>query len=245
MSGRQSGYDRHITIFSPEGRLHQVEYAFRAVKGANTTSIGLRGDDSVVVVTQRKTPDKLMDGNFVTHLYNITPGIGCVMTGMSADARALPFRAREIAAKFKNKNGYEIPVQYLSLKVANIGQVYTQHAYMRPYGVNAIFVAVDEEKGPALYQVDPAGHFLGYKATAAGAKDQEATNALEKIVKKKMALPESETIQQAIGCLQAVMGMDFKAADIEVGVVSKTRPKFARLADVEVETHLTAIAEKD
>lgn len=243
---RQSGYDRHITIFSPEGRLHQVEYAFQAVKKANNmTSLSLRGDDCVVAVTQKKVPDKLMDKEFVTHLYNITPSIGCLMTGMSPDGRALVFKAREIAAKFKDKNGYEVPVHYLALKVANIGQVYSQHAYMRPYGVSAMFMSVDDEKGPSLFQIDPAGNYFGYKACAAGTKDQEAMNALEKIVKKKMALPESETIQQAIGCLQSVLGMDFKAGDIEVGVVSKSKIGFYRLTEAEIDSHLTAIAEKD
>jgi len=242
---RSAGYDRQITVFSPEGKLHQVQYAFKAVKTANTTSVALRGDDSCVVVTQKKVPDKLMDKSYTTHLYNITPYIGCVMTGMSGDARALVYRAREIAAKFKDANGYEIPVQFLSMKCANIGQVYTQHAYMRPYGVIAMFVSIDEEKGPQLFQVDPAGVFLGYKGCAAGAKDQEATNALEKIVKKKMALPEAETIQQAIACLQSVMGMDFKSSDIEVGIVSKSRPGFTRLTEAEIDNHLTTIAEKD
>lgn len=242
---RQSGYDRHITIFSPEGRLHQVEYAFKAVSGASITSVALRGDDSVVVVTQKKVPDKLMDKDFTTHLYNITPFIGCVMTGMSADARALVFRAREIASKFKDENAFEIPVSFLALKVANIGQVYTQHAYMRPYGVNAIFISIDDEKGPSLFQVDPAGHYLGYKAAAAGAKEAEAINALEKIVKKKTSLPETETIQQAILCLQTVMGMDFKATDIEVGLVSKANLQFTRLNEADIDAHLTAIVEKD
>eukprot|EP00401_Gymnodinium_catenatum_P030230 CAMPEP_0117489468 /NCGR_PEP_ID=MMETSP0784-20121206/17050_1 /TAXON_ID=39447 /ORGANISM="" /LENGTH=244 /DNA_ID=CAMNT_0005284195 /DNA_START=87 /DNA_END=821 /DNA_ORIENTATION=+ len=242
---RSAGYDRHITIFSPEGRLHQVQYAFKAVKSSNTTTVALRGDDSVVMVTQKKVPDKLMDKDFVTNLYNITPNIGCVITGMPADGRALVFRAREIAAKFKDKNGYEIPVKHLTLKVANIGQVYTQHAYMRPYGVIAMFMSMDEEKGPSLFHVDPAGFFLGYKAVAAGAKDQEATNALEKIVKKKMALPEAETIQQAVLTLQTVMGLDFKPTDIEVGVVSKTHTAFRRLTEAEIDNHLTAIAEKD
>merc|ERR1711957_964915 len=105
--------------------------------------------------------------------------------------------------------------------------------------------SIDDEAGPSLYQVDPAGMYLGYKACAAGTKDQEAINALEKVVKKKLDLTEAETIQQAIACLQSVMGMDFKAGDIEVGVVSKARPFFARLTDNEVDTHLTAIAEKD
>lgn len=242
---RQTGYDRHITIFSPEGKLHQVTYAFKAAKGENTTSLGLRGDDSVVLVTQKKVPDKLMDKDFSTRLYNISPSIGCVMTGMPADGRALVFRAREIASKFKDKNGYEIPVHHLSLKVANLNQVYTQHAYMRPYGVIATFCSIDEEKGPSLFQVDPAGFYLGYKAVSAGTKEQEATNVLEKIVKKKAALPEAETIQQACGALQAVMGMDFKSSDIEVGIVSKSRNGFARLTEAEIEHHLTALAEKD
>jgi len=110
----------------------------------------------------------------------------------------------------------------------------------------SMFCSIDEEKGAQLFQVDPAGVFLGYKACAAGAKDQEATNALEKIVKKKdLKLTETETIQQCIGCLQSVMGMDFKSDDIEVGVVSKSREKFTRLTGAEIDNHLTIIAEKD
>jgi 20S proteasome subunit alpha 1 len=245
MAGRSSGYDSHITVFSPEGRLYQVEYSFAAVKSCGFTTVALRGDDAVVCVTQKKLPDKLMDKNFTTHLYNISPNIGCVMTGMHADARALVYRAREIASKFKDKNGYEIPVHYLSLKVANIAQVYTQHAYMRPFGVNSIFLSIDDEKGPSLFQCDPAGYYAGYKGCAAGAKETEAQNALEKIVKKKQALPESETIQQAILCLQTVMGQDFKEGDIEVGLVSKKRAGFVRLSEEEIRNNLDAIAEKD
>jgi len=242
---RASGYDRHITIFSPEGRLYQIEYAFKAVQGCGFTTVALRGEDSVVTVTQRKVPDKLMDKTYGSHLYNITPNIGAAVTGMSPDARALVYKAREIASKFKDKNGYEIPVHYLSLKVANIGQVYTQQASMRPYGVTIMFMAIDDEKGPQLFQVDPSGHYIGFKAAAAGAKEQEANNALEKVVKKKGDMKEAECIQQPIGCLQAVMGMDFKPADIEVGLVCKSRTGFVRLSEAEIDNHLTAIAEKD
>merc|ERR550514_1165544 len=126
------------------------------------------------MVTQKKLPDKMMDRDFTTHLYSVSKNIGCLTTGMSADARALIYRAREIASKFQDKNGYEIPVHYLSLKVANIGQVYTQMAYMRPYGVACMFCSVDDEKGPTLFKIDPSGNYFGYKAAAAGTKDQEA-----------------------------------------------------------------------
>merc|ERR1712226_660397 len=100
-------------------------------------------------------------------------------------------------------------------------------------------------RGPPFFQLDPAGYYAGYKACAAGAKENEAQNALEKVVKKKQALPESETIQQAILVLQTVMGMDFKETDIEVGLVSKSRPGFVRLSAEEIRNHLDAVAEKD
>jgi len=178
-----AGYDRHITIFSPEGRLHQVEYAFKAVRSGGETSIGVRGASCAVVCTQKKVPDKLLDPTSVTHLFKITEKLGVCVTGMIADARSLVTRARYEAAEFNYKNGYDIPVDYMAKRVADVAQVYTQHAFMRALGVATIFIGIDEEKGPQLFRSDPAGHYLGFKACAAGAKEQEANNFLEKKVK--------------------------------------------------------------
>eukprot|EP00899_Mesostigma_viride_P027963 jgi/Mesvir1/8351/Mv12610-RA.1 len=224
--GSGSGYDRHITIFSPEGRLYQVEYAFKAVKAAGLTSIGVRGKDSVCVVTQKKVPDKLIDPTSVTHLFAITKYIGMLVTGMIADAKSTVSKARSEAAEFRHKFGYEIPPEHLAKRLADISQVYTQHAYMRPLGVTAIVIGMDEEMGPQLYKADPAGYYVGYKATCSGAKEQEATNFLEKKMKNDPQLTYAQTVQAAIAALQSVLSEDFKASEIEVGVVSADDPTF-------------------
>eukprot|EP00270_Netrium_digitus_P008739 TRINITY_DN2626_c0_g1_i1.p1 TRINITY_DN2626_c0_g1~~TRINITY_DN2626_c0_g1_i1.p1 ORF type:complete len:248 (-),score=67.11 TRINITY_DN2626_c0_g1_i1:179-922(-) len=244
--GSGAGYDRHITIFSPEGRLYQVEYAFKAVKTGGVTSIGVRGKDSVCVVTQKKVPDKLQDPASVTHLFRITKFIGMLATGLTADARSLVVKARNEAAEFRFKFGYEIPVDYLARRLADMAQVYTQQAYMRPLGVSTILLGIDEELGPQLLKIDPAGWFVGYKAASAGAKEQEATNFLEKKLKGSPSHSYDETVQLAISALQSVLSEDFKATEIEVGVVrSEGNRNFQVLTTEEIEQHLTAISERD
>ena len=121
------------------------EYAFKAITAANITSIGVRGKNCAVVLSQKKVPvrnlssldlggvltlhgiqDKLIDPTSVSHIFRLSPSVGCVMTGSIADARASVNRARGEAAEFKYKNGYEMPCDVLAKRLANINQVYTQ-----------------------------------------------------------------------------------------------------------------------
>jgi 20S proteasome subunit alpha 1 len=107
-------------------------------------------------------------------------------------------RARYEAAEYRYKFGYEIPVTMLAKRIANINQVYTQQAAMRPLGISMILIGMDRELGPQLLKCDPAGYMIGYKATAAGVKSQEAMNFLEKKVKDHPPLDLNETIEVSL-----------------------------------------------
>lgn len=163
------------------------------------------------------------------------------MTGMDPDGRSQVLRARHEAAEFKYKFGYPITPDLLAKRMANINQVYTQKAFMRPLGVSMILVGWDDERGPQLYKTDPAGYFAGYRATAAGAKHQEAFNYLEKRMKEE----SEDTVELAVGTLESVLAANFKAQDLEIAVAERETGRFRILSVEEIDQELTRIAEKD
>jgi len=243
--GSSAGYDRHITIFSPEGRLYQVEYAFKAIKHTGDTCVAVRGEDSVVVVTQHKVPDKQLDGSSVSSLYKISDKIGCAIIGSQGDSRYQCQKARQECHEFRHKFAYDVPVSYLARRMGDIAQIYTQHAYMRPIGAATVFVGIDEEVGPQLFTADPSGVAMGYKAVSVGAKEQEAMNMIEKRLKTSGTLDTQATINLAISALQSTLAMDFKPTDIEVGIVTTADPSFRKLSEDDIDAALIAIAERD
>eukprot|EP00520_Triparma_pacifica_P007111 CAMPEP_0118669308 /NCGR_PEP_ID=MMETSP0785-20121206/20824_1 /TAXON_ID=91992 /ORGANISM="Bolidomonas pacifica, Strain CCMP 1866" /LENGTH=245 /DNA_ID=CAMNT_0006563967 /DNA_START=30 /DNA_END=767 /DNA_ORIENTATION=+ len=242
---RDSNYDHHISIFSPNGRLYQVEYAFKAAASASgLTSVACRGKDTVAMVTQKKVPERLIDPASVSNVFTIIPKIGCLMTGHSPDCKALVSRMRYEANDFQYKYGYPIPVKSLAGRIADIAQVNTQKASFRPLACTAMLISCDDESGPSLYKIDPAGHYLPFKATASGSKEQEASNYFEKKVEDMGGYTEDEVVRCAIMCLGSVLGSDFRGSEIEVATVTKGR-NFKKLTEEETERHLNDIAEMD
>lgn len=237
-----SNYDHHISIFSPQGRLYQMEYAFKAAN-SGLTGVAIRGKDTVTVVTQKKVPDRLMEASSVTHLFALTPKIGCCVTGVMADCKNFVQRARYEAATFAFDNGYQMPVASLAKRMADLAQVNTQSASMRPLACISLLISVDDEAGPSVLRVDCAGHYLPFHGAAAGPKEQEAMNFLEKRVEEMLEFNEEQTVRTAITCLGSVLGSDFRGSEIEVATVAGNTGKFYVLSEDEIETHLNAIAD--
>lgn len=128
-------------------------------------------------------------------------------------------------------------------------------AYMRPLGVAVTLISVDSERGPQLYKCDPAGYFVGYKATASGPKQQEALNYLEKKLKNKEHADGEwdEVVELGIMALSNVLSVDFKKHELEIGIVGGPRAdgeqgtdlEFRALTEDEIDERLQAISEKD
>ena len=154
-------------------------------KDADLVTSIVRGKDCVIAITQKKVPDKSIVPSSVTHLFKVTNKIGVLFTGSLPDSRNVLYRMRQFANDYYNDFGYEIPIHILADKLAEFAQLYTQEAYMRPLCCISILFSIDDEKGPQIFKVDPAGYYVGYKATAAGEKEQGATNQLEREIKKK------------------------------------------------------------
>mmetsp|Transcript_27851 Transcript_27851/g.26687 ORF Transcript_27851/g.26687 Transcript_27851/m.26687 type:complete len:245 (+) Transcript_27851:160-894(+) len=239
----QGNFDRQITIFSPQGHLYQVEYAMKASTGGGNTAVAVRGASTSCFITQKKVQDRLVDPTSMTSIYKITDTIGCLMIGLLPDIRAQIERIRYEANEFKFNNGYSMPVHALSQRVADICQVYTQEASSRALACVMLLIGVDDEKGAQVFKVDPAGHYLPYKAVATGKAEPEAMNYLEKKVDDLETLSEKDTIELAVSAMQYVLSTDFKSTEIEVGVIS-VGGKFRVLKEEEIEERLNAIAEK-
>ncbi|KAH7821749.1 putative Proteasome subunit alpha type-6-A [Monocercomonoides exilis] len=217
-------YDHYITIFSPEGKLFQVEYAHKAIKSENLTTLAIRGKDCIIAVSEKKVPEKLVDPDTVRHIYNVTPHIGALFTGMQADSRMLLFKARQKAAKFQFKNGIEIPVDYLAKLMAGETQFFTQHAYGRAFGCSITFFGIDDEAGPLIYKVEPSGHFAGYYATSSGVKELETTNFLEKKLKlpdRSSKLTKKELIRLALSAMQGSINRELQGTDLEIAIAER------------------------
>jgi len=169
------GYDRAITIFNPEGRLLQVEYAQKAV-ASGAIAMGITCKDSVILIANRRKVDSLLVAETVQKIFSLDKHVGIAAAGIMADARVLVKHARDHAQQHMLTYGERIDMGSIVKYVADIMQAYTQYGGARPFGVSILFGGVDK-KGPQLHVVDPTGTHFQYKARAVG-DSSEAANAL-------------------------------------------------------------------
>ncbi|HIH15606.1 MAG: proteasome alpha subunit [archaeon GW2011_AR17] len=205
------GYDRASTMFSPDGRLLQVEYAKEAVK-QGSTAIGVVCKDGVILIADKRVADKLIVAEAVEKIFQVDKHIGATATGYIMDGRILVERAQLIAQQ--HQVTYSVPIDTITLvkEISDIKQSYTQYGGARPFGVSILFIGVDDEK-PVLFATEPTGIFFEYKAAALG----EGADAVKELLYKEYSdsMSMEDAIKMCIRALKKVLGKDFDARRID------------------------------
>jgi proteasome alpha subunit len=223
-------YDRAITVFSPDGRLFQVEYAMELVnRGATILALRCSGG---VVLGAEETIDPLEESEYSWKIFKIDDHVGTAIVGLSSDARILIDQARVQAQS--NKLTYDEPIdtEVVTKRICDIKQLYTQHAGVRPFGVSMIFAGVDKT-GPRVFGTHPSGTYRGYKARAEGAGRETVFNILKEEYKEDMEL--ENVTKLAVKCLTKALEARQLPPRIKVAVTPLETKKMTVLADEEVE----------
>ena len=232
-----SAYDRAITIFSPDGRLFQVEYALETVKRGSTV-LGISCKEGVVLGAEERPTSRLQDPNFGWKIFEIDEHVGVVVSGLSSDARILVDQARIHAQSNRLMYDEPIDVAILSKKIGDVEQVYTQHAGVRPFGVSLIFGGVDKV-GCKVFQTDPSGACWSYKAVSIGAGSDTVRDILEVDYKEDSSL--EETIQLAMQCFSKVIEGRLEAKNMKIAIIPVTTKKFTVLSHEEVAKYIKKV----
>jgi len=223
-------YDRGITVFSPDGRLFQVEYAREAVK-KGTTTIGLKFKSGVILIVDKRVPSRLVEPRSIEKIYSIDSHIGCATSGLVADARILIDQARKEAKNNKIVFGENIGVEELVKRICDFKQNYTQYGGVRPFGTALLMAGVDE-MGAHLFETDPSGALVAYRAGCIGAGRPAVMEIFEKDFKDNMSYDDAMLL--GIKALKTAIDEDLTSQTIEAGVVGADR-KFKRLGESELD----------
>eukprot|EP00730_Choanoeca_flexa_P015881 TRINITY_DN7395_c0_g1_i2.p1 TRINITY_DN7395_c0_g1~~TRINITY_DN7395_c0_g1_i2.p1 ORF type:complete len:276 (+),score=55.60 TRINITY_DN7395_c0_g1_i2:34-828(+) len=184
-------YDTRTTIFSPEGRLYQVEYAMEAISHAGTC-LGILANDGILLAAEKKNTAKLLDQvSSAEKLYKLDDHVACGVAGITADANILVNYLRLSAQRHLLTYQEPIPIESLVTMVCDQKQAYTQYGGLRPFGTSLLFMGWDKHFGFQLYQSDPSGNFGGWKATCIGSNSQAAESILKTEYKEECTLQEA------------------------------------------------------
>jgi proteasome alpha subunit len=224
------GYDRAITMFSPDGRLLQVEYAKKTVK-QGTTAIGMVCSDGVLVVADKRVMDPLMVAEGVEKIFQIDDHLASAVSGLVSDGRVLIERS-QIRAQ-QHRVTFDAPIDTISIvkDVCDLKQLTTQSGGLRPFGVSLLLIGVDNS-GKKLFVTEPSGIYFEYNAAVIGEGEIGIDEELRKAYKPTLTIEQGLKI--CIDALKKFLGKEFGLDRIEAGFIRSDRKQFRRMTKEEL-----------
>lgn len=227
------GYDRSITMFSPDGRLLQVEYAKKTVR-QGSTAIGMVCKDGVLLVSDKRINNKLMVPEGVEKTFRIDDHIISTASGIISDARVLIDRAQLKAQQHSVTYDSKIDILSIVKDIADLKQVCTQSAGLRPFGVSLLIAGVEEDNSAKLYLTEPYGIYFQYRAAVIGEGEPEIEPILQK--KYKPTLTIKEGLKIAVDALKIALKKDFDWERIGASYITLADKKTKRVPKEEIKS---------
>ncbi|MBN1245873.1 archaeal proteasome endopeptidase complex subunit alpha [Candidatus Bathyarchaeota archaeon] len=226
-------YDRAITVFSPDGRLFQVEYAMELVnRGA--TIMGIQCPEGVVLGSEENI-EPLEEAEYSWKIFKVDDHVAAAIVGLSSDARILIDQARIYAQSNKLTYDEPIDVEVVTKRICDIQQMYTQHAGVRPFGVSIIFGGVDKT-GSHVFGTHPSGTYRGYKATALGAGRETVLAILKDEYRENLSLEENTKL--IVKCLIKALEARQLPPRIKIAIIPTATKQLQMLTDEKIESYI-------
>jgi proteasome alpha subunit len=234
------GYDRAITMFSPDGRLLQVEYAKKTVR-QGSTAIGMVCADGVLLVADKRIVDKLVIPESVEKIFQIDDHIAATASGILSDARVLIERAQVKAQQ--HKVTYDTPIDTVAVvkDICALKQICTQSGGLRPFGVSVILAGIDND-GPKLFETDPTGIYFQFRATVIGEGETEIEEILDKEYSEKMSIEEG--LKLSIDALNRILDKNFNIDRVDAAYITSAEKKFVKVKKEKLDKLLKEVKKK-
>jgi proteasome alpha subunit len=235
-----AGYDRAITVFSPDGKLFQVQYAQEAVK-RGLTAVGIKIKDGVVLAAEKRFPTKLVEEVSIEKIFQVDEHIGAAASGLIADARVLIDNARIEAQVNRLRYDEAINVQALAKRIGDVKQLYTQHGGVRPFGVRLLIAGIDGN-GPHLFDTDPSGVVAAYKAHAIGGGEPTVREVIERKYDEDMDM--DNTILLGLEALREIIEGEIQPDKVEMAIIPTKTKKFRKLTSDDIAKYIKQLSPK-
>lgn len=232
-------YDTDVTTWSPQGRIHQTEYAMEGVK-LGTCAVGVRSNTHVVITGLKRSFSRLASYN--SKIMKVDSHVGLTFSGITADAKYLTTFMRKECLGHRFVYNTPHPIGSLVSKIGSKSQLNTQRYSKRPYGCGLIIGGIDGS-GPHLFETCPSGNFTEYYAIAFGSRSQAAKTYLERNFEQFLELDPHELIFHAVRALHASVSQDQELSidNLSIGIVSKDEA-WRELTQSELKVYLDRLA---
>lgn len=225
------GYDRSITMFSPDGRLLQVEYAKKTVR-QGSTALGLVCKDGVVLVADKRITSKLMVPESIEKMFRVDDHIAATAAGIISDARVLVDRAQLRAQQHFVTYDSKIDILSIVKDMCDLKQICTQSAGLRPFGVSMLVAGVEEDGTTKLFLTEPYGLYFQYKAAVIGEGEAELDFVLQKKYKANMSCEEG--LKLGLNIMKEFLKSEFNFDRIDAVVIKNSDRRYKQLNNDEL-----------